>query len=123
MLSSPLNRVVRESTIFVSGGSSHKEGYQRWNFLAVCLALEQETFQELSLRAKDRDLLYFKLPTFIDDIESVEGIIISAVNRPDNFSAVEQYHHFAVIASVPLDCVSVPVFQCYSPVTCFNDPR
>ncbi len=45
-------------------------------------------FQNLSLRSKDRHLLYFKLPNFIDDVEPVKGVIVDAVNGSDDFFVV-----------------------------------
>ena len=45
-------------------------------------------FQKLSLRAKDRHLLYFKLSTFIDDVEPIEGVIVGVINRSDDFFVV-----------------------------------
>jgi hypothetical protein len=52
------------------------------------LLVEQEMLQKLSLRAKDRHLLYFKLSTFIDDVEPSEGVIVGVINCSDDFFVV-----------------------------------
>jgi len=44
------------------------------------LSVEQEMFQKLSLHAKDRHLLYFKLSTSIDDAESIKGVTTEEID-------------------------------------------
>src|SRR5947207_3004586 len=60
---------------------------------------------------------------FVDKCETIKGIVVSAVNSPHDFLVIYQHHHFAVIASAPLDGVRLSVFQDYSLIHHLDDRR
>jgi hypothetical protein len=63
----------------------------------------------LALGAEDRHSLDLELAAFVDHTETIKGIIMGAVDGFDDLSIIEQYGHFAVVASAPFDGMPVAV--------------